>query len=164
MKNGLLWGLAALLLLAVCGVALYRVWPMLHPDIVVQVPADPECDLRAGPCVSSLEDRGSVSLSIEPKEIPLVKPLQLRVELDGIEADGVEVDFSGVDMDMGFNRVRLEPTGKGVYAAKGILPVCVRDAMEWEAKVLISSEAGLSSVAYRFITARPGMPIPKRLP
>jgi hypothetical protein len=73
------------------------------------------------------------------------------------------VDFSGVDMDMGFNRVRLEPVGKGSYSANGMLPVCVRDAMEWEAKVLLRSQEGLSSVAYRFITVRPGMPVPKRI-
>ena len=163
MKNGILWGLIGLLLLAVCGVALYRVWPMLHPDIALQIPADPKCDLRAGPCLSRLDENSSVSLSIEPREIPLVKPLQLRVDLNGIEASGVEVDFSGVDMEMGFNRVKLEPAGQGIYAANGILPVCVRDAMEWEAKVLIKSENGLSSVAYRFITVRPGLPVPKRI-
>ena len=161
MKHGTLWALIGLLILAVCGVALYRVWPMLHPNIAVQIPADPRCDLRAGPCVSRLDDRASVSLSIEPREIPLVKPLQLRVELNEILATGVEVDFSGVDMDMGFNRIRLEPAGQGVYTAQGILPVCVRDAMEWEAKVLISTEAGLKSVAYRFVTVRPGLPVPK---
>jgi hypothetical protein len=163
MKHGILWGLIGLLLLAICGVALYRVWPMLHPEIAVQVPADPACDLRAGPCISSLGEGTSVSFSIEPQEIPLVKPLQLRVELQGVEASSIEVDFSGVDMDMGFNRVRLEPVGKGSYSANGMLPVCVRDAMEWEAKVLLRSQEGLSSVAYRFITVRPGMPVPKRI-
>jgi hypothetical protein len=163
MKHGVLWSLIGLLLLAVCGVALYRVWPMLHPDIALQIPADPACDLRAGPCVSAVGDEASVSFSIEPKEIPLVKPLQLRVKLQGITASNIAVDFSGVDMDMGFNRVRLEAAGEGVFAGKGMLPVCVRDAMEWEVKVLISSQQGLSSVAYRFITVRPGLPIPKRI-
>jgi hypothetical protein len=163
MKHGVLWSLIGLLLLAVCGVALYRVWPMLYPDIAIQIPANPACDLRAGPCVSSFGKASSVSFSIEPREIPLVKPLQLRVNLHGIEASNVEVDFSGVDMDMGFNRIRLEPVADGVFAANGILPVCVRDAMEWEAKVLISSQQGLSSVAYRFVTVRPGIPVPKHL-
>jgi hypothetical protein len=164
MNNGVLWSLIGLLLLAVCGVALYRVWPMLHPDVSYQVAADPACDLRSGPCISPFGEGGSVSFSIEPKAIPLVKPLELRVAVLGVDASHIEVDFSGVDMDMGFNRVKLEPAGEGVFTAKGILPVCVRDAMEWEAKVLISSEEGLSSVAYRFITVRPGLPIPKRLP
>ncbi len=163
MKHGVLWSLIGLLLLAVFGVALYRVWPMLHPDVSLEIPADPDCDLRAGPCISSLGGESRVSFSIEPKEIPLVKPLQLRVDLQGVQASSVEVDFSGVDMDMGFNRVKLEPVAEGAFAAKGILPVCVRDAMEWEAKVLISSQQGLSSVAYRFITVRPGFPIPKRI-
>ena len=162
MKNTALWSLVGVLLLAVIGVALYRVWPLLHPEVALQVPADPSCDLRAGPCISTLHETGSVSFSISPNSIPLVKPLQLRVELQGLKAEQVEVDFSGVDMDMGFNRIRLEPQGQGTYTGGGILPVCVRDAMEWEAKVLISNDQSLSSIAYRFITVRPGVPIPKR--
>jgi hypothetical protein len=47
-----------------------------------------------------------------------------------------------------------------VFTSEGILPVCVRNAMEWEAKVLIKNSQGLASAAYRFITVRSGMPIP----
>jgi hypothetical protein len=90
----------------------------------------------------------------------LVKPLQLRVELQGLKAQQVEVDFSGVDMNMGFNRFKLSRTGEGEFTGEGILPVCVRDAMEWEAKVLITTPQGLAAAAYRFITVRPGLPIP----
>ena len=158
--NALLWGTLGLLFAAVCAVAIYRTWPLLFPDIAVSIPADPSCDLRAGPCRSQVEDSGRVSFAIEPRTIPLVKPLQLRVELQGLEAQQVEVDFSGVDMNMGFNRVRLVPAEAGVFTGDGMLPVCVRDAMEWEAKVLVTTGEGLTSVAYRFITVRPGVPIP----
>jgi hypothetical protein len=133
---------------------------MLYPDLVMEIPADPACDLRSGPCASSFGDDASVLLSIEPRDIPLVKPLQIEVDLQGVAADRVEVDFSGVDMDMGFNRVKLEALGGGRYGAKGILPVCVRDSMEWEAKVLINTPEGLASAAYRFFTVRPGLSIP----
>jgi hypothetical protein len=161
MKQGQLWSILGLLFFAVCVVALYRVWPLLYPEIVIEVPADPACNLRAGACVSPFRDTASVSLSIEPRDIPLVKPLQLEVDLQGIAADSVEVDFSGVDMDMGFNRFKLEAVGEGRYKAQGILPVCVRDAMEWEAKVLIRIPEGVASVAYRFMTVRPGLKLPE---
>jgi len=156
----MLWAVFGLLLIAVCAAALYRAWPMLFPEVAVAIPADPACDLRAGPCVSRLNDDASVSFAIEPREIPLVKPLQLRVEVQGLDAQQVEVDFSGVDMNMGFNRVKLERKGEGRFVGGGMLPVCVRDAMEWEAKVLVHARQGISSVAYRFITVRTGLPIP----
>ncbi len=160
-SNAILWGVLGLLLAAVCGVAVYKAWPVLFPEIAVSVPADPACDLRAGPCRSQVEG-GAVSFAIEPRSIPLVKPLQLRVELEGVAAQQVAIDFSGVDMNMGFNRFTLKPAGEGIFTGEGLLPVCVRDAMEWEAKVLISSRRGLTAVAYRFITVRPGAAIPGR--
>ncbi len=161
-NNPGLWVVFGALLIAVCAAALYRAWPMLFPEITASVAADPACDLRAGPCVSRVGDDASVSFAIEPREIPLVKPLQLRVELKGLDAQQIEVDFSGVDMNMGFNRVKLERKREGLFIGGGMLPVCVRDAMEWEARVLIHARQGISSVAYRFITVRAGLPIPKR--
>lgn len=161
-SNALLWGLLGLLLTAVCVLALYRAWPLLFPEVATSIPADPSCDLRAGPCTSSLDGTTRVSFAIEPRDIPLVKRLMLQVELQGLEAREVEVDFSGVDMNMGFNRFKLSPAGEGVFTGQGILPICVRDAMEWEAKVLISTPSGLKSVAYRFITVRSGLPLPGR--
>ncbi len=163
MKSNLtLWALLALLLLAVSVVALYRVWPLLFPDVAISIPADPSCDLRSGPCSLAFDSKSSVSFEIEPRDIPLMKPINLRVELQGVEAQQVEIDFSGVDMNMGFNRFKLTPegAGQGVFTGQGILPVCVRDAMEWEAKVLISTPRGLMAVAYRFVTVRAGLPIP----
>jgi hypothetical protein len=107
-----------------------------------------------------LNSGSRVSFAIEPHEIPLVKPLRLRVEIQDLEAQQVEVDFSGVDMNMGFNRFKLSRTGEGEFTGEGILPICVRDAMEWEAKVLVTTPRGLTAAAYRFITVRPGLPIP----
>lgn len=161
-SNALLWGLLGLSLTAVCVVALYRVWPLLFPAVATSIPADPSCDLRAGPCTASVDRNTRVSFAIEPRDIPLLKTLKLRVELQGMEAQQVEVDFNGVDMNMGFNRFKLSPSGEGVFAGEGILPICVRDAMEWEARVLISTSSGLKSVAYRFITVRSGLPLPGR--
>lgn len=159
-RHALLWALLGLLLAAVCAVALYRAWPLLFPDIAYSVPFDPACDLRAGPCTSAIDGDTRVSFAIEPKAIPLVKPLQLEVRLQGLDASQVEVDFSGVDMNMGFNRLRLEQTGEGAFSGEGMLPICVREAMQWEAKVLITTSRGLHSVAYRFVTVRHGQPLP----
>jgi hypothetical protein len=121
---------------------------------------DPSCDLRAGPCTSTLPGGASVTFSIEPRSIPVVRPLQFEVDLQGLEAKGVQIDFSGVDMNMGFNRPTLQEQAPGHYTGEGRLPVCVRDAMEWEARVLIETDDGLVSAPYRFITVKPGMQPP----
>ncbi|MEW8507811.1 MAG: hypothetical protein AB2598_14020 [Candidatus Thiodiazotropha sp.] len=159
-NSPLLWSILGLLFAAISIVALYKSWPMLFPKADLQAAVDPTCDLRAGPCTTRLENGGSVSFSIEPRDIPVVMPLAVQVNLQGIAATGIEVDFSGVEMNMGFNRVKLNAKKAGVFSGKAMLPVCVWDAMEWEAKVLIKAEQGLLSVPYRFITVRPGVSIP----
>lgn len=159
-KTQLLWALLGLLFAAICLVALYKTWPMLFPDAALKAVVDPACDLRAGACKTRLNDGASVTFSIEPRDIPVVKPLQLRVSIDGINAKSIEVDFSGVDMNMGFNRTRLNSISEGRFSGQAMLPVCVWDAMEWEAQVLIDTQMGLISVPYRFTTVRPGASLP----
>jgi hypothetical protein len=158
--TAILWTLLGLLFAAICIVALYKTWPILFPDMAFKAAADPGCDLRVGACVTRLDEGASVTFSIEPKEIPVVKPLHLKVNLAGIRANGVEVDFSGVDMNMGFNRTRLNRDGVGIFSGQAILPVCVWDAMEWEAQILLETNQGLISVPYHFVTVRPGLPLP----
>ncbi|MDJ0806742.1 MAG: hypothetical protein QNJ78_07900 [Gammaproteobacteria bacterium] len=156
-SNLILWSVTGMLVIAIAGVALYKSWPLLFPVVHISVPLDSECDLRAGPCVSPLPEGGRVSFAIEPRSIPVVKPLELQVRLEGMAVERVEIDFSGVDMNMGFNRPLLSKQGEGHFSGKGMLPVCVRDAMEWEARVLLHTDQGLVSAPYRFITVKPGM-------
>lgn len=160
-KNLILWSAGGLLLAATAGLAIYKSWSLLFPEIIFSVPLDSECDLRAGSCESKLPQVGSVSLSIEPRSIPVVKPLKFEVRIQGRQVERVEIDFAGVDMNMGFNRPILEKRQNGLFEGKGMLPVCVRDVMEWEAKVLLHTDQGLISVPYRFITVKPGMELPE---
>lgn len=156
----ILWSVAGLLFLALAGVAAYKVLPVLNPEVGGIAALDSDCDLRAGPCRSELPGGGSVSFAIKTPGIPLVKPLDLEVRLAGVEASKVEVDFVGIDMNMGFNRPRLTEKGDGVFAGTGMLPVCVRLAMEWEARVLITSPRGLLAAPFRFITVKEGVALP----
>jgi hypothetical protein len=158
MKVGrMLWILVGLLGLAVAGVALYRVWPLLYPEVVAEAPLDPRCDLRAGSCTGVLPGGGRVRFAIAPRDIPVVKPLRLTVETEGLEVRAVAVDFSGVDMNMGYNRATLQREAPGRFAAQAMLPVCVRARMTWEARVLLRTADGLLAVPFRFDTFQPGM-------
>ncbi|MES9990318.1 MAG: hypothetical protein ABW098_00075 [Candidatus Thiodiazotropha sp.] len=159
-NNPLLWSILGLLFAAISIVAIYKSWPMLFPKADLLATVDPACDLRTGPCTTRLENGASVTFSILPREIPVVAPLALQVNLEAISATAIEVDFSGVEMNMGFNRVKLSHQEEGIFGGKAMLPVCVWDAMEWEARVLIETKQGLIAVPYRFITVRPGTSLP----
>jgi hypothetical protein len=148
--------LVTLLLVALAGVAVYKVWPLLHPQVVAVAPLNPACDLHRAPCVAHFPAGGQVQLDIEPHSLPVVQPLRLAVLVKGLEADRVEVDFRGVSMDMGFNRPQLRAEGGGRFSGEGMLPVCVRSHMAWEARVLLHTAHGLLAAPFRFETTRPG--------
>ena len=155
-----LWWVASGLFVAVAVVAVYKAGPLLNPEVAVIAPVNARCDLRAGPCSVGFPGDGRVSFEVSPHDIPVVKPLHFDVRIEGMDATGVEIDFKGVDMNMGFNRPRLHAVEPGHYVGDGMLPVCVRDAMEWEAKVLVHTDHGLMAVPFRFITVKPGIDIP----
>ena len=119
---------------------------------LIVIPYDQQCDLRAGPCVTALKDGASVSFSIEPREVPLAKPLQLKVFVEGFRVDGVSVELNGVDMKMPLNQIELKNMVKGEFSAKATLSFCSQNAMEWEALVELRSGNKRIKVPYRFIT------------
>ncbi|WP_428610343.1 hypothetical protein [Sedimenticola sp.] len=156
----ILWAVVGVLFVALAGLAAYKALPILHPQVGGTANLNPECDLRAGPCRSDLPGGGQVSFAIKTPGIPLVKPLDLEVRVQGVEATQVEVDFVGLEMNMGFNRPKLQAQGAGLFTGAGMLPVCVRVAMEWEARVLVTTPRGLLAAPFRFITAKEGAVLP----
>lgn len=111
-----------------------------------------DCDLHAGPCRAVLAD-GEVELSISPRAIPLMTPLQIAVSVSGLDAAAVVVEIRGLNMDMGLNRVRLQHVD-GVWRGETILPVCSQRRMEWEAAVRLDA-GGSYELPFVFWTTRP---------
>lgn len=158
MPKPFLWGLIAVLFLGVAGLALYRVWPLLNPQVALMAPLDPNCDLRQGACAGVLPNGGRIRFAIQPETLPLAQPLTLSVIVEGLAAQAVEVDFSGVDMNMGYNRPRLSRVMADTFRGNAMLPVCVRERMTWEARVLVHTDRGLLAAPFRFVTGPPGVP------
>ena len=152
--NYTLWGVAAFLLLALLAVAGFKLWPIINPQVVLSVPYDPSCDLQQGPCAAKLPNGQRVILSIEPRPIPLVEPIQFHVELDGIQAKKVMVDIQGMGMNMGINRPQLQQQSAERFSGEGMLPVCIRNSMEWEARVLLDTDNGTVAAPFRFVTEK----------
>lgn len=155
MQRNFPWIPLAAIALAGVLLSLYSVWPTLFPAVVAVAPLVPDCDLREADCTAVLPGGGKVRFAIDPRSIPVLKPLDLTVHVDGIQTRRVSVDFAGTDMNMGYNRVALESRGTGQWKGQASLPVCVRSRMTWEARVLLETDIGIMAAPFRFDTFTP---------
>ncbi len=150
--------LAAILLLLLLIIWLSDQQGLFEPTeiTVTQVAYDPGCDLRAGPCLTTLEDGSTVSFGIEPRTIPVAKTLNIEVKVTGREVEAVTIDLKGVNMKMPPNRVNLEPASENNFKGQTGLMFCTLNAMEWETVVELTTEQSQVNVPFRFITVRDG--------
>ena len=151
-RAGWAWTAGGVAFLAVAAGAFHLAWPLLNPAVIATAPLDPTCDLRQGPCDSLLPSGAGVRFGLEPRTIPLLEPVRIDVEVRGMNTLGVDVDFAGFDMNMGYNRPVLSSRGDGRFSGEVTIPVCVRSRMEWEARVLVRTPAGLMAAPFRFWT------------
>ncbi len=126
----------------------------------LQIPADArvfhapaDCDLHVGPCRAELPDGGWVELTVAPRPIEMLVPLELSVRSAGLEIEAARIDFAGEDMYMGYNRPELAPGERG-FTGQGILPMCVTDSMTWRTSVLLDTPEGPIAAVFRFKTWR----------
>lgn len=140
------------LLLGGASLVLWAVWPILFPPLIAMAAWVPGCDLRLEACTAHMPGGGRVHFSIEPRSIPVLRPLDLTARIEGLDPQSVEVDFAGTDMNMGYNRIALKPVGEGGWKGQTTLPVCVRSRMNWEARVLLHTDAGIMAAPFRFDT------------
>ncbi len=142
---------------ALAVVALAATWwhfrDYFEPPQAQRLPLD-DCDLNQGPCSRKLPGGGRLTFEIQPRPVPVVEPLRLLVQVEGVKPRKVEVDFAGVSMNMGYNRPRLERVGPGKWRGEGMLSVCIRDRMDWEAQVLLHLPDKVLAVPFRFDTLK----------
>lgn len=144
----------AALMVAISAAVGAKLWLGNPPPLpIVSAPLNTSCDLHAGPCSSVVPGGGKIELSIEPRPIPLLRPLNLVVKTQGLEAHRVEIDFIGVDMNMGFNRPELKREKDNRFAGQATLPVCITGRMEWQATVLVTSDNITAAAPFRFVTS-----------
>ncbi|HIO92433.1 MAG TPA: hypothetical protein EYG68_06250 [Leucothrix mucor] len=128
----------------------------ISPQGVPRATMQDDCDLHQSNCTALFSDGGKAKLSINPKEIPLLKPLQVELQLEGIQATDVQLNIIGLNMDMGINRNSLRGTTdaeKTIFTGVIILPVCSNQRMEWEAQARITTiENKVIIAAFQFYT------------
>lgn len=126
----------------------------MEPEDLQRLEPDPACDLRTGACSRALPDGGELMFTVEPRGVPPMTPLAMEASLARTTLAAKWVDFVGVDMEMGFNRSALSGAGSGRFTGKGLIPVCVRERMLWEARVVLSDGNTWISVPFRFEVVR----------
>ncbi len=149
-----LWTILAVLSFIALLIVAYKIKDSLSPAITTTATLNKSCDLRQGECLLKLPNGGQVSFSISPNHIPVLQPLELKVTISDIKVSAIEVDFVGVDMDMGYNRSKLQKIDEQHFKGKVIIPVCAHSKMEWEARMLLKTDKGLSMAPFRFYTVK----------
>jgi hypothetical protein len=147
---------STLAMVALAGVSAfaYLAQANLPPPPPINLAADPACDLRSGPCGLGLPGGGTIRLALGPSRLPVMEPLAITVEGEGVGIRAVTVSFEGVDMNMGVNRFVLGAEADGRFVGNGVLPLCVRNRMQWQAVVLAETERGPVSAPFRFETVK----------
>jgi hypothetical protein len=146
----ILFDILAILGIVLIAVVGYKLSPLLLPKADVNAVPEAGCDLHRRACAAQVPGGGRIELSIAPRPIPMVMPLQVEVTTAGLEASKVEVDFAGVDMNMGYNRPELAAAAPGRFASEAMLPVCVTGKMAWQATVIVESGRQRIAAPFRF--------------
>lgn len=101
-------------------------------------PATVACDVGRAACEFTLAgDSQPASIDFSPRPIPTMRPITVTLRLPRDAPVTAALDFQGVDMDMGFNRITLRRDAEGVLRGEALLPVCVTGAMRWHAELQI---------------------------
>lgn len=151
MSRKTLIDLIGLLLIGLVIVVGYKLSPLLLPQADRSLPLV-SCDLQQTVCDTALGDGGRLQLDVGTRPMPLVQPFEVRLQVDGLAAKSVELDFSGVDMNMGVNRLGLQSLGNGRFVGSASLPICVTGQMLWQLLVVIQTDRERLAVPYRFVT------------
>lgn len=95
--------------------------------------SDPDCLLRAEPCVATFADGARVALEVDPPGLPTETPLTFTVTTEPLELRPVAIELQGVDMNMGLLRFPVDEQGR----ATGTIPICTTSEMKWRADVVL---------------------------
>jgi len=142
-KIALLWAITGGLLLGIAAIVAITYEQYRVTAIIATAEVATDCDLHSSACTVTIPGRGEVSLSLQPRPVPVLEKLTINVQTRGLDVKGVAVDFKGVGMKMGVDRIELKHGGSNSYYGDGMLPVCIRNRMEWRANIMIQTGEGV---------------------
>jgi hypothetical protein len=149
-KRSLFVDIAIILALGLIAYLGYKFSPLLLPKADLTLAPAEGCDLNRQACHADLPGGGRIELAIGPQPIPVIRPLQAAVTFTGLTPDQVTLDFAGVAMDMGLNRVTLVPSADGRFVGETTIPVCVTGRMVWRATLVVEADRRRIAVPFLF--------------
>lgn len=109
-----------------------------------------DCEPFNGVCLGRDQSR-SVEVRLPSSEVKSLQSFPVRVTLVGFDAREVTVEFQGVDMYMGFNRITLKRQTDGTFSGAAELVACVTGRMQWRADVVVKDGHGRATgLRFRF--------------
>lgn len=100
------------------------------------------CDLTLHDCTHRLPDGGRLIVGFVSRPIPPMKPIRVRVRIEGSPARPEGLRMTGVNMNMGLLQVGLKPLGPGAWGGETIIPICSRRQMQWRAVLELRLDGG----------------------
>ena len=113
------------------------------------------CDLGLAACTHALPGGGRLAIDIEPRPVPLMEKVRFVVRVVNAGVVPEYLELSGLNMEMGLNRVTLEPAGDGRWEGETIIPICSQRRMHWRASLVLRQNGGRVQVDDEFHTSRP---------
>ncbi len=107
-----------------------------------------QCDLHKSSCTIEIQDGTIFTLSIEPKSIPLMKPLTFSIKSNKDNLENLTLNIYATNMFMGEFYLPIKNLGNGKYQAIGTLPTCPVGDMQWNADIKI--EKATENIGARF--------------
>jgi hypothetical protein len=149
-SRSILVDVAIILALAVIAVVGYKYSPLLLPKADLTLAPAAGCDLNRQACHADMPGGGRIELGIAAHPVPVVKPFNVTTTFSGLAPNRVEIDFQGVVMNMGLNRVTLAPAGDGRYTGEATIPVCITGRMQWRATLMVETDSMRIAVPFLF--------------
>lgn len=114
------------------------------------------CVLQQEPCTATADDNsGSITFSITPNSIPLLKELTITVTTTGIaNVSHAKVIVEGVNMFMGYQKAELQRINDNTLQGHLTLPICSNTHMEWQASLNLTTSAHEITAVFPFETNR----------
>jgi len=144
----------ALVALAVAGYIGARLWQsaptaqLLNNDGV-------SCNIGDAACRHATPDGGMLLLDMSPHPVPLMQPVGISVQVANTSLVPAYVEITGLNMEMGVNRVPLRRNAEGAWVGETIIPVCSQRHMQWQAALFLQSAGKLYRLNEEFDTLRP---------
>lgn len=113
---------------------------------------DKTCNLHEGSCKIKIADGTSFELSVEPKAIPLMKPLTFLLKSNNPNLENLHLNIYATNMFMGEFNLPLKNLGNGNYEAKGTLPTCPVGDMQWNADIRVEKLNETIGARFQFKT------------